>query len=103
MVEKFGRSNKVLSTKQILEVWRRCIHNVPRKYDFFVIKEMEHYGFLEKFTTQKNCFYGVHAEEILKDLNKKDELATILYSQKWKFFGAKANKKLQKLGDYFLW
>jgi hypothetical protein len=103
MVEKFGHSNKVLSTKNILEVWRRCIHNVPRKYDYFIMKEMEGFGLIERFTNQKNCFYGVHSDEILKNLNRCDELAEILYTQKWKFVGSKANKKLQKLSDYFLW
>jgi len=103
MVEKFGHANRILTTKQILEVWRRCIHNVPRKYDYFVMKEMEGFGLVERFTNQKNCFYGVHAEQVLEKLNKCDELAKILYMQKWKFIGSKANKNLQKLGDYFLW
>lgn len=117
MVDKFGKSNQILSTKQILEVWRRCIHNIPRRYDFFILKEMETYGLLERFTNQKNCFYGAYGDEILKKMKGYDqacklfekilkenkELKELFENQKWKFYGAKSNIKLRKLNEYFLW
>jgi hypothetical protein len=117
MVDKFGKANQILSTKQILEVWRRCIHNIPRRYDFFILKEMEAYGLLERFTNQKNCFYGSYGNEILtklrgydqycklfeKILKENKELKEIFERQKWKFYGAKSNIKLKKLNEYFLW
>ena len=111
MVDKFGNSNKILSTKQILEVWRRCIHNIPRRYDFFILKEMEAYGLLERFTNQKNCFYGAYGNDILIRIKGYDQacklfekiLKETFESQKWKFYGAKSNIKLKKLNEYFLW
>ncbi len=74
MIDKFGKKDRILFTKQLLEIWRRCIHNVPRKYDYFILQEMCEYGILEKVS-----------------------------SQKYVLFGSKANKKLAKLNDFFLW
>jgi len=74
MTEKFGKQDRILFTKQLLEIWRRCIHNVPRKYDYYILQEMCDYGMLEKITTQKYIL-----------------------------FGSRANKKLVKLNDFFLW
>lgn len=103
MVEKFGKANKILSTKQILEVWRRCIHNVPKRYEYFILKEMESYGLIERFTNQKNCLYGSFIDEAVDKLDKYDKISKIIEMQKWKFIGTKSNKTLQKLNDYFLW
>jgi hypothetical protein len=117
MIEKFGTVNKILTTKQILEVWRRCIHNIPRRYDYFILKEMELFGLIERFSNQKNCFYGSYGNEVLdkikgydqisklyeKILKENKELYNLFESQKWKFKGAESNKKLKKLNEYFLW
>ena len=74
MTEKFGKQDRILFTKQLLEIWRRCIHNVPRKYDYYILQEMCDYEMLEKIT-----------------------------SQKYILLGSKAPTKLAKLNDFFLW
>ena len=74
MTEKFGKMDRILFTKQLLEIWRRCIHNVPRKYDYYILQEMCDYEMLEKIT-----------------------------SQKYILLGSKANQKLARLNDFFLW
>jgi len=69
MIDKFGKTDRVLFTKQLLEIWRRCIHNVPRKYDYYILQEMCDYGMLEKLTTQKYILLGSVANQKLSKLN----------------------------------
>jgi hypothetical protein len=113
MVEKFGKHNRIISRKKILEIWRRCIHNVPKKYHFYILQEMCDYQLLEKINAQDFELFGNDADGNLT-LNEKFKLIESLTPQelkilekmspqKYKLLGAEANKKLRKLGDYFLW
>jgi hypothetical protein len=74
MLEKFGHKDIIMSTKNLIEICRRTVHQIPKKYDFFILKELENYDFLKKINTQKYLFKGTGNE-----------------------------KKLSKLNDYFLW
>jgi len=113
MIEKFGKRNSIIPRKRILEVWRRCIHNVPRKYDYHILQEMCDYDLLEKVNPQEFQLFGLDCQKKLK-LNKKfilsselskEELNILdkLAAEKFKLLGANANKKLKKLNDFFLW
>lgn len=74
MLEKFGHKEIIVSTKNLIEITRRTVYQIPKKYDFFILKELEDYEFLKKINTQKYLFKGIGNE-----------------------------KKLSKLNDYFLW
>jgi len=113
LIEKFGKQNRIITKKAILEIWRRCIHNVPRKYDFYIIKEMCKYGLLEKVNSQEfNLFSQDYQKnlklnrdfELLEDLTASElNVLNKLGTEKYRLLGATANKKLKKLNDFFLW
>lgn len=98
MVEKFGKQNRVLSTVQIIEVWRRHIHNIPHSYEYVVLKEMEVYGLIERTTKQSTEIDFI--EKALELLNKKERVGKLLSMEKWKFMGCKSSKTLKKLNSY---
>lgn len=113
LIEKFGKYNRVVSKKAILEIWRRCIHNVPRKYDYYILKEMCKYGLLEKVNNQEfKIFcqdYNHHLKlntnfNMLENLTPSElKILSKLGVEKYKLMGANANQKLKKLNDFFLW
>jgi hypothetical protein len=113
MVEKFGKRNLIISRKRILEVWRRCIHNVPRKYDYHILKEMCNYGLLEKISPNEFQLFGLDSDKkmklnedfkILEELSVEDvKIIEKLVPSKFKFLGANATQRLKKLNDFFLW
>jgi len=70
MVDKFGKTDQTVSSKQLIEVWRRQIYNVPRSYDFHILTEMQEYGLIKRINTQKYFFYGNRSFTKLKQLNK---------------------------------
>ena len=70
MIEKLGRTDQTTSAKQLLEIWRRNIYNVPRAYDFHILSEMEQYGLLKRINTQKYIFYGSKSFPKLLQLNR---------------------------------
>jgi hypothetical protein len=74
MVERFGSENTIALAKDFLEILRRTTYQIPRKYDYFILKEMCNYKLLEKIN-----------------------------SQKYKLLGSKSERRLRKLNDYFLW
>lgn len=69
MVDKLGRSNQITTSKTLLEFWHRTIYNVPRNYDFHILKEMCEYGLIEKINSQKYILYGDSAYSKLRKLN----------------------------------
>lgn len=70
MIDKLGKNDQITSSKQLLEVWRRNIYNVPRSYDFHILSEMQYYGLVKRINTQKYIFYGCRSSMKLKQLNK---------------------------------
>ena len=74
MVDRFGKDNQIILAKSLLEVLRRTVYQIPRQYDYFILKEMCSYGLLEKIN-----------------------------SQKYKLLGAQADKRLRNINDYFFW
>lgn len=72
LCDKWGRCNTIVYSKEILEVVRRTIYQVPRKYDYFILKEMEKFQLIENINQQRH-----------------------------KILGSCANKKLKKLDNYF--
>jgi len=113
LVEKFGMCNRIIPRKKILEVWRRSIHNVPRKYDYYILQEMCEYGLIEKISIQEFQLFGfdcnkkLSMNEKLKFLDslttKEVELIEKMAPKKFKLLGGDANKKLKKINDFFLW
>ena len=78
MVKKYGRKDKILSYKAVLEVWKRNVYNVPKKYYSHFIEEMCEMGLLKQVSFGKRFKqYGMNG-----------------YSKR---------KCLDKLGDFFLW
>lgn len=74
MLWKFGKRDQAVPTKQLIEVMRRTIYQIPRRFNYVMIDEMNEYGLLKKVNSQK-CV----------------------------FLGASAHHKLHKFKDYFLW
>lgn len=72
--DKWGRYNSIVYSTELIEVIRRTVYQVPKKYDYFILNEMVRY-------------------ELLEPINKK----------KHKILGSCANKRLKKLDNYFLW
>ena len=70
MTDKLGSSDQTVSAKQLLEIWRRNIYNVPRKYEFHILTEMCQYGLIKRINSQKYIFYGNRAFVKLRKLNK---------------------------------
>jgi len=70
MIDKLGRTDQTTSAKQLLEIWRRNIYNVPRSYDFHILTEMQDYGLIKRINTQKYIFYGSKSFAKLKQLNR---------------------------------
>jgi hypothetical protein len=105
MVDKFGKMTRIVTSKDIIECWRRSIHNIPRRYDYVVLKEMERYRFIESINRTQAYFNGslFTRENISKRLNKMDEIARLLDMKAWRFFGKRSNERLEKLREEFPW
>ena len=72
--DKWGRYNVIVFTKDIEEIIRRTVYQIPKKYDQCIIKELERF-------------------ELIENINQ----------HKFKLNGSLANKKLKKLDNYFAW
>lgn len=78
MVKKYGRKDRVLSYKAVLEVWKRNVYNVPKKYYTHFIDEMCDQGLITQVSFGKRF-------------------------KQYKMNGYSKKKCLDKLGDFFLW
>jgi len=113
LIDKFGKYDRIISRKKILEVWRRCIHNVPRKYDFHVLQEMCEFGLMERVNSQEFQLFGFDSDKtlitnpkfkILKSLTPSElKVLDKLAPKHYKLIGSEANNKLKKLNEFFLW
>ena len=72
--DKWGECNVIVLSKDMVEIVRRTVYQVPKKYDYFILKEMETFKLIESINTQK-----------------------------YKIMGLEANKKLKKLDQYYFW
>ena len=112
LIDKFGKHDRIIPRKGILEVWRRCIHNVPRKYDFYLLQEMCFFGLIQRINPQEFQLFGFDAEgklsanaklKILDSLTPSElRVLDRLAPKHYKLFGECANTKLKKLNDFFL-
>lgn len=113
LVEKFGKCNRIIPRKTILEIWRRSIHNVPRKYDFYILQEMCDYGLIEKINVQEFKLFGFNADDklcmndkfkFLEGLNPEEiKVIEKIGPKQYKLIAGDANKKLKKINEFFLW
>lgn len=113
LVEKFGKHNRIIPRKAILEIWRRSIHNVPRKYDFYIIQEMCDYGLLEKVSVQEFKLFGFNPQgrltvnekfKFLEELSPKEiKIIEKIAPKQYKLLAGDANRKLKKINEFFLW
>jgi len=69
MLEIFGHKNQLITGKQLINVWRNYIVNVPRIYDFHILTEMCNYGLVRRIDTQKYIFYGGRGPAKLKKMS----------------------------------
>lgn len=74
MVDKFGKENQIILAKHLLEVLRRTVWQIPRKYDYYILRELCDLGFMERVNTQR-----------------------------YKLLAAQAEKKLGSMADYSFW
>ena len=70
MLDVFGKTNQLLTGKQLISIWRNYIPNVSRIYDYYILTEMCNYGFVRRINTQKYIFYGGRGTIKLKRLNR---------------------------------
>ena len=77
----FYRFFKDKSTKRIFipyslakETLTRNVHNIPRKYYYLILEEMEELGLLRKIGTKRNFKYEFIGKDIDKHLNKYEDL-----------------------------
>ncbi len=113
LIDKFGKYDRMISRKIILETWRRCIHNVPRKYDFHILQEMCEFGLLERVNPQEFQLFGFDSEGKLSANTKLKILDSLTPSElrvldrlapkHYKLVCSGANIKLEKLNNFFLW
>jgi len=113
LIDKFGKYDRLVSRKAILEVWRRCIHNVPRKFDFYVLQEMCEYGLMERINPQEFQLFGLNADGKLSANEKLKVLDSLTASElrvldrlapkHYKLICDGAEVKLKKLNEFFLW
>jgi hypothetical protein len=70
MIEKFGKSNNLVPAKKLIEITRRTVYQIPKRYDYFILGEMQEYCLLQKINTQKYMLFGANADKKLKKLNE---------------------------------
>lgn len=46
--KSFDKTSRILTKRGIIEIWHRHIYHLPKVYDFYIIKELEQYGLIEK-------------------------------------------------------
>jgi len=113
LIDKFGKHDRIITRKVILETWRRCIHNVPRKFDFYILQEMCEYGLIERINPQEFQLFGFDADGKLSTNAKLKVLDSLTSSElkvldrlapkHYKLVCEGSNIKLKKLNDFFLW
>ncbi|MFI5405069.1 MAG: hypothetical protein ACHQ1D_01005 [Nitrososphaerales archaeon] len=70
MIDRFGKENQIIIAKEVLEVLRRTVYQIPRRYDYYILKEMCSFELLEKVNSQKYKLMGAHADSKLKEINE---------------------------------
>ena len=70
MVSLFGSKNQLVTSRQLISVWRKHIPNVPRIYDVHILTEMCNYNFIRRIDSQKYIFYGGKSAVKLKRINE---------------------------------
>lgn len=78
MIKKYGKKDRILSYKAVLEIWKRNVYNVPKKYYSHFVQEMCDMDLLKQIT------YGKRGLQ-------------------YRMNGYTKRKCLEKLGDFFLW
>jgi len=78
MCKKHGKKDKILTYKAVLEIWKRNVYNVPKKYYTHFIQEMCDFELIEQISFGKRF-------------------------KQYKMYGYTKRKCLDKLGDFFLW
>ena len=78
MTKKFGKKDRLLPYRALLEVWHRNVYNVPKKYYTHFIAEMCSMGLLEQLTSGRRQI-------------------------QYKFYGYTKRNCLTSLGEFFLW
>lgn len=68
-IDKYGELDRYVSRKELIETMHRTIYQVPRKYDWFIIKEIEFFGMIEKVDNVTYRLKGRMAPKLLKKLN----------------------------------
>lgn len=69
MLEIFGRKTQRTTGKDLINVWRYYIPNVPRIYDYDILTEMCNYGLIRRVDSQKYVFYGGKGIVKLRKMN----------------------------------
>jgi len=69
MVELFGQKNKLMTGKQLINIWRTYIPNVPRIFDYHLLTEMCNFGLIRRIDSQKYVFYGGKGIILLRKMN----------------------------------
>ena len=70
LVNKFGNRNMILPVNSIVEVFHRYFHNIPRRYDHVILRDLERMGYIEKIDKWKVRFNGYDSEDELKILTQ---------------------------------
>lgn len=67
MCDKWGRNcNTVVYSKDVIEIIRRTVYQIPKKYDYYILKELERYNFVETINQQKCKILGLDSQKRLK-------------------------------------
>lgn len=58
IAERAGKFDQEINIKLIIETWHRHVYHLPRIYDYYLLKEMEEFGMVDKIHPQKFLFHG---------------------------------------------
>lgn len=68
--DKWGQCNTIVLSTELVEIIRRTVYQIPKKYDRIILKEMEeNWGLIETINQQKHKINGANANKILKKLD----------------------------------
>lgn len=70
LVERFGQRDMIAPTTVVLELCHRLFHNIPRKYDYLILADLEKFGFIEKIDKLKIKFNGYESNKKLRHINR---------------------------------
>ncbi len=69
-----SRKNIFISYSLAKQTLAMKIYNIPRKYYYLILKEMEELGLLRKIGNKRNFKYEFMGKDIDKHLNKYEDL-----------------------------